>query len=155
MKKTSHTFHINYLSEVEEQRYEGVFTVRKLNVRDVGSLGVRKAQLNGGLHYDEDKPGYGVDAQTDNFNGVIAHLEIAVTSAPKWWKLDEIYDVALIYKVYKEVTSFENSFRRSAGSQSDDKSSSQDGSVTPEKGTIGPGTPAEMVVYEVQASLEP
>lgn len=104
------TFSIDYNSDVDDDRYMGSFTTKKLSVADSAALGVRKAQLNGGMHHNPDKPGYGIDEETDQFNGMIAHLQICIVNAPKWWDLTKVSDVGLVSEVYKEVVLFENSF---------------------------------------------
>jgi hypothetical protein len=149
------TFTIDYVSEVEDHRYQGSFTIKKLSIRDIAALGVRKAQLNGGMYHDANNPGRGVDEQTDDFNNMIAHLELSVKSAPVWWDMDKINDVSLLGKVFKEVLDFENSFLRRAverASNNGDGAGRSSGNV-PEANTSGGARP--VVGQEVQAALEP
>jgi hypothetical protein len=95
---------------MDDRLYKGKFVSKKLSIRDLAVLGVRKAQLNGGMHHDQENPGHGVDVQTDEFNNMVAHLELSILEAPKWWNLDEITDIDLVAKVYREVIEFENKF---------------------------------------------
>lgn len=149
------TFAIDFVSEAESQRYQGSFTIKKLSIRDIAALGVRKAQLNGGMYYDANNPGRGVDEQTDDFNNMIAHLELSVKNAPTWWDLDKINDVSLLGKVFKEVLDFENSFLRRASDRAvnvGDGAGSGSGNVSEANST---GSVVPVVGKEVQASLEP
>lgn len=154
--KLQHTFTINHTSVVDDKTYTGTFTCKKLTIQDTARLGVRTAQLNGGMHFDDDRPGYGVDSQTDSLNQMIAHLEIALLNKPAWFNLDEIIDLDLLGLVYKEVASFEAKFRRSSSKPTTVPSSiSAEGSVSQEEKPNGPRTLGKVVDYEVQATLEP
>lgn len=151
-QKLLHNFSVDYKSDADDRRYVGDFTTKKLAIRDLAALGVRKAQLNGGYHHDSENPGKGVDEQTDEFNAMIAHLELALVKFPQWWNMDEITDVSLIGHIYKEVISFENKFRGSGG-VSGGESEGSGPAETPEADTDGSSGP--VVDPEVQASLEP
>jgi len=158
-QKLLHTFSVDFKSAVDDRRYIGDFTTKKLAIRDISALGVRKTQLNGGFHTDPANPGYGVDDQTDEFNNMLAHLEIALVAKPVWWRLDEITDLQLIAEVYKEVISFENNFlrREQPRTSSGDElgRSSEGSSTTAEKRPDVAGSPREVVAEEVQSALEP
>lgn len=106
--KTLHTFNLDV--ETPYKHYKGAFTIRKLTINDLSAVGVRKIQLNGGFHYDPDRPGQGVDPSTNELNSVIAHLEHAVVESPDWWDLDEIADMRVVNAVYREVLDFEATF---------------------------------------------
>ena len=151
-----HTFLIDYQSEQDDMEY----TTKKMSISDMAALGVRKTELNGGYHHSPDQPGMGVPAETDDFNSMIAHLEIALQDFPVWWDLDAISDVELLGKVFQEVISHENSFldrkRRAAALES----SKSDGSgETDRQGSDNEsgarGVAREMVDEKVQAALEP
>ncbi len=154
-QKLLHTFTIDFSSAIDDRRYVGKFTVKKLSIRDLAALGVRKAQLNGGMYYNDATPGRGVDESTDSFNNMIAHLEIAVKEAPEWWNLDEVADVELIGKVFQEVMSFENSFLARKLSrtvvQSDGEGSGEANISSSNNG----GSPRHLVGQEVSSALEP
>lgn len=155
------TFSIDHTSE-EGVRYVGKFTTKKLSISDISSLGVRKAQLNAGMHHDPMNPGMGVDAQTDDFNTMIAHLDIALKESPEWWDLDNITDADLLAAVFEEVVSHENSFLATRRKRSEHSAARDDAVVDGEEmgaidlsETDGDGTASEMVEQEVQAALEP
>jgi len=154
-----HTFNIDYNSEIDGIRYQGTFTSKKLSIRDLAALGVRKSQLNGGMYYDEDKPGFGVDSSTDDLNAMVAHLELAIVNAPTWWKLEEITDLNLISKVFSEVSSFETSFLRSkreeVRSQQESVGNSEGNSSANASEANAAGVSGSMVGQEVLAALEP
>lgn len=108
-QKLFHTFKVDWTTS-DGERYLGSFTTKKLSVADTATIGVRKAQRNGGMYYDHDHPGSGVDFDTDNFNAMLAHCDVALVDVPEWWDLDTITDASLIGYVYEEVMKHENSF---------------------------------------------
>ncbi len=151
--KYLHTFNIDFKSEVDDMHYQGVFTIKRLGIADLAALGVRKAQLNGGYHHDPKNPGKGVDADTDEMNAILAHLDVCLVKTPTWWDLSSISDIGLLYAIYGEVMTFESSFR-GRGSVGSVESSTED-SEEARTGT-GQSAPArEVVGSEVQAALEP
>ena len=157
-QKMLHTFTVDFDSEVDDRTYKGSFTTKKMSILDLASLGVRKSQLNGAMHHDENNPGTGVDSNTDEFNNMVAHLELSLIEKPDWWKLDEISDINLIIKVYEEVLEFENTFLRSKrqpdeGNGSVD-SSEKDSSADIQKADIT-RVSNDVVDEKVQAALEP
>lgn len=154
-QKITKVFHIDYRSELDDVNYQGSFTCRKLSIQDRTKMGVVKAQLNGGMHYDENNPGHGVDPTTDEFNAVLAHLTVALTDAPSWWKLDNISDIVLIYTVYKEVAEHEASFRRERGDTKESGSTGEGSSLREDRQSDEPGTNSQVVGEEVQSALEP
>lgn len=107
------TFMVRYQSEMDGKVYEGQFTTKKLSIRDMGHIGTRRSQLNGGFYFDEDNPGVGIDEITHSTNNMIAHFEVALIQKASWFDLDEIYDVGLLGAVFKHIADFENSFFRS------------------------------------------
>lgn len=155
-KSLLHTFAIDFTSEIDNKRYLGEFTVKRMSISDFAALGVRKSQLNGGMHHDEKHPGMGVDADTDEINAILAHLDICIKKAPDWWNLNEIADVQLVYNLYQEVMNFENSFRGftnndDSGDDADGEGDSQGTGAS--SNTVG--TVAKVVGAEVPATLEP
>lgn len=159
-QKQHNSFVVDHKSEIDEILYKGKFVSKKLSIRDLAALGVRKAQLNGGMHHDRENPGHGVDEQTDEFNNMVAHLELSILEAPKWWNLDEITDIDLIARVYREVIAFENKFLgRRRGAQSDEghdsDGSSEDGGTSDSPSADVARDLREVVDEEVQPSLEP
>jgi hypothetical protein len=149
------TFAVDYMSEQDRMRYKGNFTIKKLSIRDLAALGVRKAQLNGGMHYDDSHPGRGVDEQTDDFNNMIAHLELSIKEAPEWWNLDNVTDVDLMGHVFKEVIAFEQSFlARKAGAAIAGRDDNRSGKTDAQEANTS-GVVKSVVGEEVQAALEP
>jgi hypothetical protein len=154
--KLQHTFSINHNSVVDGNTYTGAFTCKKMTVQDTARLGVRTAQLNGGMHFDDNKPGYGVDPQTDGLNHMIATLELTLINKPAWFDLETIIDMELLGAVYREVASFEAKFRRPNSKPGTTPSSnSEAGSSTPEESSNGPRTLGTVVEHEIQATLLP
>jgi hypothetical protein len=149
------TFSIDYLSDIDDVRYQGNFTIKKLNIRDLAAVGVRKAQLNGGMYYDSENPGRGVDEQTDTFNNMVAHLELAVKTAPVWWDLNKITDMQLVGKIFKEVIDFENTFLRRASERALVDGSGPGGSAEAVSTTNVEAGRRAVVGAEVSAALEP
>ena len=103
------TFQIDYFSEIEDRRYSGTFTTKKLTIGDLSKLGLRKTQLSGGYSFDEET-GKGVDPATFMLNEMIAHCEIALIQKPDWFIPEELVDTTLLRNVYEEVASFEADF---------------------------------------------
>lgn len=150
-----HTFNVSVLTDY--RRYTGSFTTKKLSVRDFAQLGVRKVQLNGGLHFNPEMAGHGVDKATDELNTMIAHLELALVEYPEWWNLDELTDLTVLSEVYGEVISFENSFlgrRKTSGDKGAGGSSEAD-STSAQSEANDAGPVAQVVGSEVQSALEP
>lgn len=157
-QKTTHVFSIDHFSEVDEVRYQGTFTCKKLSIADLGAVGVRKAQLNGGMYYDPQRPGHGVDYMTDDYNAMIAECEVAITVAPKWWNLSSISDSEVLQKVFQEVNDFQNSFlnRRREGNEANGRLDGDEelSSGYSEKSNNAGSTRA-VVDQKVLAALEP
>lgn len=103
------TFQIDYQSDIDNKRYSGTFTCKKLTVGDLSKLGLRKAQLSGGYSYDEES-GRGVDTSTNLLNEMIAHCDISLIQKPEWFVAEDLTDVTLLQEVYQEVASFEANF---------------------------------------------
>lgn len=150
-----HQFYFKAKSEVDGNTYEGQFTVKKLSIKDIGAIGVRKTQLNGGYHYDDERPGAGVPQEIDMINQMISYLEVAVIQAPMWFDLDQIYDGSILGSIFQQASEFENSFFRSIRKANEPSGSSQDAGSgeSPEAGASG--RVEEVVGGEVQGSLDP
>lgn len=150
------TIHLNFTSTEDGTVYEGQFMVKRFTIRDKTSIAVRKVQLNGGYHYEEN--GLGVDESTDTLNYMIAVVELGVLAAPGWWNVTNNYDGSLLGAIYREVQDFQNSFRTvkpTVQQPTGTAQTSQEGSSTPGQGTNGPGATPAVVGTEVQYSLEP
>lgn len=149
------TFSVDYTSEQDRMRYKGSFTIKKLGIRDLAALGVRKAQLNGGMYYNEATPGRGVDEQTDDFNNMLAHFELSIKDAPEWWDLAQITDVELLGVVFREVIDFENSFLARKSSRKKPGGDGDGSGKADVQEADSAGGPRKVVGEEVQAALEP
>lgn len=148
-------FWISFRSEMDGQLYEGQFTTKKLSIRDLAAIGVRKVQLNGGYYHDEEKPGVGIDPQTDWMNAMISHLEVALIQAPIWFKVEDIIDGNLLAEIFKQVMEFENSFFRSSGQVGAPTGSQPDVSSPEGKGTGNIGSVTQVVGGQIPSSLDP
>jgi hypothetical protein len=148
-------FWVSYTSKLDGKTYEGQFTTKKMSVKDLGRVGVRKSQLNGGYYYDPKNPGVGIDAETGFLHSMIAQMEVCIIQAPMWYNLDLIIDTDLMIAIAQNVMEFEGSFFRSAGEQAVDTSSGENvGSAQgQESGTVGRVTP--LVRGQVSATLDP
>lgn len=148
-------FFVKYTSPIDGSVLEGTFTTKKLSVKGITAVQVRKIQLNGGFYYDEDKPGTGVDEQSDWTNYMIAHLEHSLIRKPTWWNLDEIDDIELMLTVFREVAKFENSFSSPLRGAAIGVPGSQDDSGRTNQESGAAGHVAPMGRGEVSPSLEP
>jgi hypothetical protein len=142
---------------MDGKTYDGQFTTKKLSIRDMGYIGTRKAQLNGGFHYDENNPGVGIDGETNATNNMIAHLEVCLIQHPPWWDLDKVYDVGLLAEVFSHVAEFENSFFRSmrSNAEADAAGSSPDGRNGENEKSGTAGRVEEVGGGQVPPSLDP
>lgn len=147
-------FFFRFQSSLDGKVYEGQFTSKKLSIRDITMLGVRKVQLNGGFHYDENRPGQGIEEHIDQLNAMIAHLEIALIQWPAWFNLDLIYDPELLTRLYAKIMEFENSFFRSRDEAGPRQSVPTGGSPASEQSGSG-GSTTPLGRGEVQPSLDP
>ena len=105
------TFNIRY-TDPTGRDYAGDFTVRRLNMGAIRKMAIRKSQLNGG------EPDSALDETIVQLNSMLAHLEVALVQAPEWWNPDSFYSGDVIVEVYKEVMSFEDTFRKPSGGES-------------------------------------
>jgi len=124
MRDLTKSFSIDYHSEMDDRRYMGTFTCKRLTIRDLSRLGHRKAELCGGHSYNAET-GKGVDPGTAFLNEMIAHCEISLVSKPEWFDPENMTDLSLLNEVYKEVTAFEVNFR---GPESATEGQASDGS---------------------------
>lgn len=157
--KNQLTFTVSHKDPETGELYEGQFTTKRLSIGDRGRLGVRKAQLCSGMHCVRDDngaaTGQGIDEQTDQLNGMIAHLEIALIQKPTWFDLNQITDVTLVEAVYNRVVEHELSFKSGRGSQGVGPDSVRaPGGGSERAGTGSPNSPTPVVGQEVSASLD-
>ena len=148
-------FWVSFKSKLDGKLYEGQFTTKKMSVKDLGRVGVRKSQLNGGLYHDPKQPGVGVDEETNFLHMMMAQLEVSIIQAPMWYDLEKIIDTDLMLAIAQPMMEFEGSFFRSDGDKvADSRSGSNVGSAeSKETGTDGRATP--VVRGQVQPTLDP
>jgi hypothetical protein len=82
--------------------YSGDFTFKRLTIAEVARVGAEIARLNGGNR---------VDQTTELINTMLAHFKYAIVSAPEWWNVDELYDLAVMRGVFELLWEHEQSFR--------------------------------------------
>jgi hypothetical protein len=150
-----HEFEVDYLSKVDEKRYRGKFTAKKLSIMDLSRVQVRQLQLNGGYHYDPKKPGTGIPEAMANFSNVIAHLEVSLIQSPSWWDLETITDADLVSHVFEIVSEFEYGFDSPLRGASVGNGSSSEDSGQESKGTGAAGHVEKVGRGEVPPSMDP
>lgn len=153
-QRKHHTFTIQHRTS-EGNLLEGQFTTRKMSIREHTSVTVRKIQLNGGFHYDERKPGYGIDEQTDYTNHILATLEICLIQKPIWFDVSTIDDLELLVKVYKACVDFENSVFSPQLKAAADVGGSQVGGGGASQQPGAAGSVATVGRGQVQPTLDP
>ena len=146
------TFNFTFKSEIDESEYAGLFVVRRKVISDEAKIRVRQTQLNGGLHYDPESPGVGIDPQTNYLNYMIATLQVLLVQVPDWFDLDNLFDANIVADLWKEVRSFQDSFRKK--SVPVNNGSSQGGSQTPPGVSNESGDIANMAFSQVWSSVE-
>jgi len=110
-KSLTKTFQVRIKSEIDGEVYSGQFTTKKLSIGDIIRMGTVKAQLSGGLSYNPDS-GKGLPFAQEVLCEMIAHCKVGLIASPKWFDNPEnLNDVVILREVYKEVASFEESFR--------------------------------------------
>ena len=153
--RRTNQFYIKHTSSIDGRVYEGQFTSKKLSIKELAQMGVRKAQLNGGYHFDPTKPGSGIDEQTDMLNNMMAHLEVALIQWPMWFNLDEIYDAELLGEIYGKVAEFESQFFRSNRGQSAGPGRGQNDSSREGEKSGAVGSVEAVGRDQIQSAMEP
>jgi len=155
------TFNLDFTSEEDDEVYKGQFTSRKLSIMDHSKVQRRRNELNGGHHCvtddDGNFTGVGMDPETDYFHYMIAVLEVCLIQKPSWWDFDTLYDRSVVMKVFSEVMTFENSFRkrrRGTAQESNTSAGSQGNSTKEPEEPLNDHLPQKVVGKEVQASLD-
>jgi len=109
MSKLTKTFHIDITSKVDDRRYHGSFTTKKLTMGDLSRMGMLKAKMAGGFNFDPNT-GQGLDAATNLLNEMMVHCGVALVQSPDWFDPENMSDVNVLREVYEEVASFEANF---------------------------------------------
>jgi hypothetical protein len=105
----THSFYVEFKDPNTGKTLAGDFSIKRLTLAEVGRMGAEVARLNGGQQ---------VDSTTDALHAMIAQCKMSITSAPNWWDPENVYELALLEKVFGEVLKFERSFRSSASEPS-------------------------------------
>ena len=154
-------FHVDLTSDDTGEHFQGQFTTKKLSIMDQTLVARRKSELGGGLYCDRDDngnpTGRGISDNTEMLNYMLALCEVAVIQAPEWWNVKDVSDEDLLYVVFKEVTDYQNSFRkrpRGSSSKDDADGSSEEDSAAPNaQANTGDNAP-KVVDSKVQADLD-
>jgi hypothetical protein len=102
--------------------WAGSFTNRILNIRQRNQVKVIKAQLSG------NTPISALDSDAWMTNEMIAHLAVSLTKKPEWAReLQDLFDDAIVEKLYAEVVSHEATFSRRESDQSSSETAHADG----------------------------
>lgn len=118
------TVNVTFNSEIDGKRYEGLFTFKRLTVKDTIELGVRKTRLTGGFHFAMDESGSdtgrGIDMATEFRSTMLATLSLCILQHPDWWPRDiineDFYDDDLLAHVYDKYMEYAEFFRGGKGS---------------------------------------
>jgi hypothetical protein len=148
-------FEIDFFSKIAKKRYKGRFTTKKLSIMDLTRVSVRQLNMNGGYHYDSDKPGTGLTHEMSVTSNIIAHLEIALIQTPDWWNLEILNDYDLLSEVYGHVANFEMGVESPLQKAAVDNRSGEEDSGEESKGSGAAGRAEEVGGGEVPASLDP
>ena len=105
----THSFHID-LTAVTGQPYSGNFVCHRPTMQEMIRIGVIEARDLGGLT--------NVDIQTTMLAHMISTLEVAIDSAPEWWKPRELKDAEVVQEVYEKYIDYLRQFQRKPESQS-------------------------------------
>lgn len=103
--KFERTF-IMELTEEDGTHRVGEFTVKRLNLGELGRVGVMRAQLNSSVAEEA------ISVVTHNLHEWIAYCTYAVVKAPEWFKPTEMFDATALSRVYQEARAFNASFRK-------------------------------------------
>jgi hypothetical protein len=147
--KATHIFNFSHQSKEDGKTYAGTFSCKRLSIADMQRVRVHQAQLNGGMHYDDETPGYGVDAYTNGISLVISRLKTALVTTPEWWDLEEITDMELVLEVHTKLIEYYDTFRPKSNETV--SGSSQESNTVTDAGAKTPG----MVGGKVLDALAP
>lgn len=101
-----HEFDLDF-TDRRGYRWTGRFKCHVLNIRERASVGLTRSRLTA------NTPASVIDPATLNILEMQAHLAVALDEAPEWAdRLGDLYDVAVISEIYKEVASHEANFWR-------------------------------------------
>jgi len=99
-----HTFTINIKGSETAQQFDGTFTYKRPNQRMKSEIAKTTARLNEELK--------GLDEDTLLVHRILASLRHTLIKSPEWWQKSdfgyELYDVNVIFEIFKACTNFEN-----------------------------------------------
>lgn len=97
------TFNLDYTSETDGQRYQGMFTVKRPTMVDQIAVEAEKSKMLGGKYFDEDNPGVGVSSFANQMAEGVSFLRVCLTNAPEWWNDGDVFDPNLLLAIYVEA----------------------------------------------------
>lgn len=102
------TFTISVKGAETGQMFDGTFTYRRPNLRVKSEIAKTAARLNSDLkNLDED---------TKFLHSILATLKHTLIASPDWWtKADsgyELYDINIIFEIYKACSKFEDEWTK-------------------------------------------
>jgi hypothetical protein len=101
-----HTFTIDVRGSDTGQQFQGSFTYKRPNLRAKSNAAKLAARLNEDLkNLDED---------TKLLHSILAELRFSLVQYPDWWQKSdfglELYDVNVVFDIYRACIDFENSW---------------------------------------------
>ena len=98
-----HTFTLSVKGSETGRHFDGTFKYKRPNIRTQAEIAKTAAILDGGLaNLDED---------TKFLNAMLARLKHTIIEHPEWWAKEdygyELYDVNVLFELYKECDKFE------------------------------------------------
>ena len=99
-----HTFDLDY-TDRRGYHWTGRFRCHVLTIKERATVGLTRSRLTA------NTPSNVIDAATLNILEMQAHLAVALDECPDWADaLGDLYDVAVVAEIYKEVASHEATF---------------------------------------------
>lgn len=113
-----HSFTIKIKGDDTPKTYEGTFTYKRPNLKSQSNIAKTAAMLDGGVaNLDED---------TKFLHTVLATLRHTIIKFPEWWEESDfgfdLYDVNVLFELYKECRKFEDSWMKKVWGNQEDKS---------------------------------
>ena len=109
-----HSFDLDF-TDRRGYRWEGRFKCHVLTIKERAAVGLTRSRLT------VNTPANVIDPATLNILEMQAHLAVALDECPDWANsLGDLYDVAVISEIYREVASHEANFWRGDAGESGD-----------------------------------
>ena len=109
------TYTFKKVYNIYGKELQGTFEAKYLSITDRLRIGVLRAKMLDGA------PAVSLDRIADDIAYMIAYLTVALTKAPKWWDYEQMSieeDISKLREVYREVYTFNQSFRYNDGAGS-------------------------------------